>query len=56
LRASFIRRFWVIFSAYVVGFYASGLNRFRVKGIGNLPRQGGVLVASNHISAYDTIF
>jgi 1-acyl-sn-glycerol-3-phosphate acyltransferase len=56
LKASFLRRSWVIFSAYVVGFYASVLNSFRVKGIGNLPRQGGVLIASNHISAYDTIF
>lgn len=56
MKASFFRRFWVIFSAYVVGFYASVLNRFRVKGVGHLPGQGGVLIASNHISAYDTIF
>jgi 1-acyl-sn-glycerol-3-phosphate acyltransferase len=56
LKASFLRRFWVVFSAYVIGFYASVLNRFRVKGVGNIPRRGGVLIASNHISAYDTIF
>ena len=56
MKASFFRRFWVIFSAYVVGFYASVLNRFQVKGVDHLPRQGGVLIASNHISAYDTIF
>jgi 1-acyl-sn-glycerol-3-phosphate acyltransferase len=56
LKASFLRRFWVVFSAYVIGFYASAINRFRVKGAGNVPRQGGVLIASNHISAHDTIF
>jgi 1-acyl-sn-glycerol-3-phosphate acyltransferase len=56
LKASFLRRLWVVFSAYVIGFYASVLNRFRVKGIEHIPRQGGVLIASNHISAYETIF
>jgi len=56
LRASFLRRFWVVFSAYVVGFYASVLNHFRSKGVEHLPAEGGVLIASNHISAYDTIF
>lgn len=56
MKASFLRRFWVVFSAYVIGFYASVINRFRIKGAGNIPRQGGVLIASNHISAHDTIF
>jgi len=56
LRASFFRRFWVVFSAYVVGFYASVINRCRAKGVEHLPVRGGVLIASNHISAYDTIF
>jgi 1-acyl-sn-glycerol-3-phosphate acyltransferase len=56
LQASFLRRFWVVFSAYVIGIYASVLNKFRVKGVENIPRRGGVLIASNHISAYDTIF
>ena len=56
MRASFLRRFWVVFSAYVVGSYASVLNRFRAKGVEHLPAGGGVLIASNHISAYDTIF
>jgi 1-acyl-sn-glycerol-3-phosphate acyltransferase len=40
----------------VVGFYASTLNRFVIKGAENIPSRGGVLVASNHISAYETIF
>jgi len=56
LKVSFLRRFWVTFSAYVIGFYASVLNRFRVKGADNIPPTGGALIASNHISAYETIF
>ena len=50
-----LRRIWVTFSVYVIGFYASILNRFVSKGAENLPANGGVLVASNHISAYETI-
>jgi 1-acyl-sn-glycerol-3-phosphate acyltransferase len=47
---------WVTFSIYVIGFYASCLNRFIIKGSDNIPHDGPVLIASNHISAYDTIF
>jgi 1-acyl-sn-glycerol-3-phosphate acyltransferase len=56
VKISFLRRFWVTFSAYVVGFYASTVNRLEIKGAGNIPSSGGVLLASNHISAYETIF
>lgn len=56
MQVSFFRRLWVTFSAYVIGSYASGLNRFRVCGSANIPCSGGVLLAANHISAYDTIF
>jgi 1-acyl-sn-glycerol-3-phosphate acyltransferase len=56
VRISLLRRIWVTFSVYVVGFYASTLNRFVSKGVENIPADGGVLVASNHISAYETIF
>jgi 1-acyl-sn-glycerol-3-phosphate acyltransferase len=56
LKISFARRFWVTFSAYVVGFYASVVNRFVIKGAENIPAEGGVLLASNHISAYETTF
>lgn len=56
MKVSILRRSWVTFSAYVLGFYASTLNRLRVKGADNIPRQGGVLLASNHISAGDTLF
>ncbi|MFA7062350.1 MAG: lysophospholipid acyltransferase family protein [Pedobacter sp.] len=56
MHVSFLQRFWVTFSCYVVGFYASTLNQFVTKGAENIPATGGVLLASNHISAYDTIF
>ena len=56
MKISLIRRAWITFSAYVIGFYASVLNRFRVKGGDNIPSSGGVLLASNHISAFETIF
>ena len=56
MKSSCVRRFWITFSAYVIGFYASCLNRFRVKGADNIPPSGGALIASNHISAYETIF
>lgn len=56
VHTSFPRRFWVTFSCWVIGFYASTLNRLTFKGTGNIPAKGGVLIASNHISAYETIF
>ncbi|MDD2320616.1 MAG: lysophospholipid acyltransferase family protein [Geobacteraceae bacterium] len=56
MKVSFLRRFWITFSAYVIGFYASAINRFTVSGDEEIPAAGGVLIASNHISAYDTIF
>ncbi|HJV66169.1 MAG TPA: lysophospholipid acyltransferase family protein [Geomonas sp.] len=56
MKVSLLRRSWVTFSCWVVGTYASGINRFVVRGAERIPRSGGVLIASNHISAYDTIF
>ena len=56
MQVSIIQRLWVTFSCYVIGFYASLLNRFATKGAENIPASGGVLLASNHISAYETIF
>jgi len=53
---STVRRLWVTFSAYLVGSYASFFNRLEVQGGQYIPRSGGVLLASNHISAYETIF
>ncbi len=56
MRVPFFQRLWVTFSCHVIGFYASALNNFAIKGAGNIPAKGGVLLASNHISAFDTIF
>lgn len=56
LKVSLLRRLWVTFSIWVIGCYASFLNRFTIEGSDRIPSSGGVLVASNHISAYDTVF
>lgn len=56
MKAHFLQRCWVTFSVYVVGIYASGINRFAIKGNEHIPHSGPVLIASNHISAYDTVF
>lgn len=55
MKAPLLQRCWVTFSVYVVGFYASCLNRFVIKGSDNIPLCGPVLITSNHISGYDTI-
>ena len=56
LKVSFIRRLWVTISSAVFRFYACFINRLRVVGIDNIPASGGVLLAANHISGYDTVF
>lgn len=56
MNRSLPRLLWVTFSAHVIGIYASILNNFRSKGGEHIPRHGGVLLAANHISAYETIF
>lgn len=56
MKAHLLQRCWVTFSVYVIGVYASCLNRFVIKGSDNIPHGGPVLIASNHISAYDTVF
>ncbi len=56
MKVSLLRRLWVTFSANIVGLYASVVNRCRVMDDSVIPDSGGVLIAANHISAYDTIF
>jgi len=56
VKTHLLQRCWVTFSVYVVGIYASCLNRFVIKRGENIPHSGPVLITSNHISAYDTIF
>lgn len=55
MKTSLLRRAWVLLTAYVIGFYGSFLNRLRVSGTEHIPASGGVLLASNHISGYDTV-
>ncbi|MCD6187552.1 MAG: 1-acyl-sn-glycerol-3-phosphate acyltransferase, partial [Desulfuromusa sp.] len=56
MKVPFIRRLWVTISSAIIRFYACFLNRFRVVGAENIPASGGVLLAANHISGYDTVF
>lgn len=56
MKVSIFRRCWSTLAAFVVGVYASLLNRFRITGAENIPPSGGVLIASNHISGYETVF
>lgn len=56
MKTSFIRRLWAMFAAGCIGFYASVLNRLQVTGRENIPSSGGVLIASNHISGFETVF
>ena len=56
MKVPFIRRLWVMLCIAVIRFYANILNHFRIIGEKNIPADGGVLLAANHISAYDTMF
>ncbi len=56
VKISLIRRLWALLAAYVIGSYASFFNRFSTRGMEHIPQTGGVLIASNHISGYETVF
>lgn len=56
MRLSIFRQLWIILVVLHIAFFARVLNRFRCKGLEQIPPRGGVLLASNHISAFDTIF
>ena len=48
-------RLWFTFSVQLVGIGLRLLYRIQVEGLEHLPRQGGVVIASNHISIFDTL-
>lgn len=50
-----IRRFWVALVSGFLLLYSACLNNLRIVGSENIPQSGGVLLLSNHISAYDTV-
>jgi 1-acyl-sn-glycerol-3-phosphate acyltransferase len=56
MKISFCRRLWALVAASVIGLYATALNRIRVNGAAHIPRSGGVLIAANHISGFETVF
>jgi len=56
LHVSILRRCWVMFAAGLIAVYAFVCNRLKVVGGEHLPEEGGVLLAANHISGYDTVF
>ena len=55
MKVSFIRRLWVMVCIGLIRFYAMSLNHLQIVGGGNIPTDGGVLIAANHISGYDTV-
>ena len=55
MKVSFIRRLWVMICSRGILFYAGFLNRLQILGSKHIPVSGGVLLLSNHISAYDTV-
>ena len=56
MSAGFFRRLWVQFSTSLIRCYACYLNRLQIVGADQIPAAGGVLLAANHISGYDTVF
>lgn len=56
MKSTLFRRIWVLIACYGVGLYASAINRFRIHGTHHLPKSGGVMLAANHISGYETVF
>ena len=56
MNTGLFRRLWVLIAATIIRFYACSINRFQIFGVEQIPADGGVLVASNHISGYDTVF
>ncbi len=46
---------WLWFSCRAIGFFLFPLCRLHVQGLEHVPRQGGVVLASNHLSMFDTL-
>ena len=46
---------WLRFSTRAVGLFLFPFCRLRIQGLENVPRHGGVVLASNHLSMFDTL-
>jgi 1-acyl-sn-glycerol-3-phosphate acyltransferase len=49
------KRAWFRFSWLALGAFLAGLNRLQVTGAEHVPPGGGVLLAANHVSIFDTL-
>lgn len=49
------KRFWFGVSWMALGTFLAGLNRLKVTGAEHVPPGGGVLLAANHVSIFDTL-
>jgi 1-acyl-sn-glycerol-3-phosphate acyltransferase len=52
---SLAKRAWFGFSWLVLGVFLAGLNRLKITGAEHVPCGGGVLLAANHLSIFDTL-
>lgn len=50
-----INRCWLFFCALLIIAYFKLANRLKVYGLKSIPFEGGVLIASNHVSMFETI-
>ena len=53
--SSILSTLWLWFSGRAVGLFLFPFCRLRVEGLEHVPRQGGVVLASNHLSMFDTL-
>jgi 1-acyl-sn-glycerol-3-phosphate acyltransferase len=49
------KRAWFGFSWLVLGLFFAGFNRLKITGAEHVPPGGGVLLAANHLSIFDTL-
>lgn len=49
------KRLWLIFCLLVVRIFFRTFYRLKVVGKGHLPKEGGTLIASNHVSLFDPV-
>jgi 1-acyl-sn-glycerol-3-phosphate acyltransferase len=52
---SYGKRLWFGLSWLALGAFLAGLNRLKITGAEHVPAGGGVLLAANHVSIFDTL-